>query len=695
MNVRAPTIATGRPEPLGVISEAGGVNVAVVSRSAETIFFCLFDARGEREVARLALPTRVGDVHCGFIAGVKPGDRYGLRADGPYAPAEGHWFDPAKLLVDPYAGALDRPFTSSPDLAAPRDVAIDTAPLMPKAIVPAPLAAAGGIDRPPSRPPGFVYEVSVKAFSRLDPSIPEKLRGTVAALAEQKTIDYLLGLGVETVELMPLAAWIDERHLPPVGLHNAWGYNPVVFMAPDPRIAPGGLAEIAGAVAALHAAGINVILDAVFNHTGESDEQGPTLSLRGLDNALYYRLEDGDPGRFVNDTGTGNTLAVERPEVMRLVLDAMRRWARATGIDGFRLDLAAALGREGAHFMANCPLFMAIESDPLLGRLAMIAEPWDVGPGGYNLGGFPPRWLEWNDRYRDDVRRFWRGDPETIGPLATRVAGSADVFAHRVPSMSVNFLAAHDGFTLLDLVSYERKHNEANGEDNRDGNDANNSWNNGYEGPSRRLDVERPRRFDVRAMLATLFISRGTPMLTAGDEFGRTQRGNNNAYAQDNDITWLDWLSADVNLAAFVGDLARFRKAHPSLSADSFLTGMAAARSGIPDVMWLAPAGHEMTTADWTRPGSRVLGVSFYLPPAAGRRGDRTAIWINGGYVPSPAWLPAALPGNLWRLAFDTSQPALGLDDDTTDAAFDMVPPRSVVIFVEEDRSASEDRPSS
>lgn len=670
------SVTDGSPEPLGATIVDGGVNVAVVSEHATHIYFCSFDVKGDREVSRLRLPGRTGDVFHGFVAGVGSRTRYGLRADGPYEPSRGHWFDPAKLLLDPYAKALDRPFQYRPELAAPRAAAIDTAPFMPKAIVEA--APEPARDQPAGvGQPGVIYEVAVKAFTAANPSVPKRLRGTVAGLASPAVIDHLVTLGADTVELLPIAAWIDERHLPPLGLSNAWGYNPVVFMAPDPRIAPGGLVEVKAAVAALHAAGIKVILDAVYNHTGESDAFGPTLSLRGLDAALYYRhTED---SRLINDTGTGNTLAVERAPVMRLVLDAMRHWAAATGIDGFRLDLAASLARLPDGFAPTAPICLAIDSDPVLSRLTFIAEPWDIGPGGYQLGNFPARWHEWNDRYRDDVRRFWRGDPDTLGTLATRIAGSADFFAGRRPSASINFVAAHDGFTLNDLVSYEQKHNEENGEGNRDGTDANFSWNNDVEGPTDDLAVAEARQRDMRALLATLFVSRGTPMLTAGDEFGRTQRGNNNAYAQDNAITRLDWARADSSLANFTGRLIHLRKAHASLSADRFLTGAPVDKSGIPDVTWLTPSGREMQPADWSR-DARALGIILYAPAADDRPPDRTAIWINGGRSSLRAELPAPRHGFRWHIAANSFDGAGG---GIADSPLNL-PPRSVLLLVEE-----------
>ena len=662
------SVCAGDPEPVGVTVRREGVNVAVISTAAERIDFCLFEERGEREIARLPLMRASDTTFCGFVAGVSPGARYGLRADGRYAPGDGDWFDPAKLLVDPYATALDRPFVFDARLAAPRDAGIDTAALMPKAIV---MASEGPASLLPTAPAGFIYEVGVKAFTHDHPGVPPRLRGTVAAAAEPAIIDHFVGLGVDTVELMPIAAWIDERHLHALGLANAWGYNPVAFMAPDPRLAPGGIGEVRRTVAALHAAGIRVILDAVYNHTGEGDELGPTLSLRGLDSRAYYRHAPDNPGRLVNDTGTGNTVAADQPLATRLIIDAMRHWVSAAGVDGFRLDLAATLGRSDDGFSRQSPFFAATEADPLLSGRVMIAEPWDIGPGGYQLGRFPRLWGEWNDRFRDDMRRFWRGDAGTLGDLATRLAGSADVFGGRMPSASVNFLAAHDGFALADVVSYAGKHNEANGEANRDGTDANFSWNNGVEGATADVAIRDARRRDVRALLATLFVARGSPMLTAGDEFGRTQRGNNNAYAQDNAVTWVDWTAVDADLSAFTQRLAVVRKAHRSLNEDRFLTGGTVDESGIPDVAWLKPDGGTMQgEADWAN--GRTLGMALYVAADGDRSADRTLVWINGADETTEVWLPAPRAGFAWHVVADA-----GADDRPRLA------PRAVTVFAE------------
>ncbi len=550
----------------------GGTRFAVRARDASAVWLCLFDGDAERRFAM----QRVGDWFAVDMAGVGPGQRYGYRADGT-----GRWFDPAKLLVDPYAVELDRRFVWSADL---NRFGCDTAGLVPKAIVPAP---APPVTTGPVRfdPGGLVYEVNVRGFTMLHPDVPEPQRGTIAALAHPTVIAHLRKIGVSAVELMPIVAWIDERHLPPLGLRNAWGYNPVVPMAIDPGLAPGGVAELRETIAALHAAGIGVILDLVFNHTGESDVDGPILSLRGLDDRSYAHAPDGS---LINDTGTGNTLDAGDAGVCDLILASLRHFA-ALGVDGFRFDLAPVIARSPG-FDRDAPIFAAIAADPLLADHVMIAEPWDIGPGGYQLGNFPADWLEWNDRYRDDVRRFWRGDG-SAATLATRLMGSADIFGRR--SRSVNFLAAHDGFTLADLVAHVDRHNHANGEGNRDGHGDNLSWNHGVEGRSDDPGVVAARAADLRALLATLFATRGTIQLTAGDEFGRSQGGNNNAYAQDNALGWVDWAGRDVALEDFVAGLAAWRRARPAVSDPV-----------VPEVAeWRTLDGRAMTAADWEHPG--------------------------------------------------------------------------------------------
>lgn len=683
-------ISTGRATPLGATVEEGGINLAVLSRHAERVWICIFAEADGREIARLPLPGQTGDVHHGFISGATPGMRYGLRADGLFDPAQGHRFDPAKLLVDPYATALDRPFAWHPDLAAPRSAARDTAHLVPKALVTSPMPQA---PRVAPRQPGFIYEIAVKAFSQLHRDLPQALRGTAAALTHPRMIEHLQRIGVDTVELMPIAAWIDERHLPALGLANGWGYNPVTFMAPDPRLAPGGLAELRRAVQTLQDADIRVLLDIVLNHTGESDAQGATLSLRGLDNALYYKHCEDNPGILVNDTGCGNTLALDRAPVVQLAADTLRHWASQTGVDGFRFDLATVLGRTDRGFDSRAPLFKVIEQDAVLSGLTYIAEPWDIGAGGYRLGQFPSPWHEWNDRYRDDVRRFWRGKEAGAGAFATRLAGSSDIFAvsGRPPARSVNFIAAHDGFTLRDLVSYEAKHNRPNGEENRDGSSHEISWNNGAEGPSDDAGIEERRQRDQRALLATLLLSRGTPMLTAGDEFGRTQRGNNNAYAQDNDTTWLDWANADGALIDFLSRLAQLRRAHPTISADRYLTGATVDSSGIPDAAWLRADGTPLAGQDWEDRELSVLGLALYQPPLDGASADRLCLWFNRGEAAATVTLPEPREGFLWQPILDSTN-RIAPDDRSDSPAGVAVSGRSVVVLAEAAESGGKSR---
>jgi glycogen operon protein len=678
----APGVTTGHPEPLGVTADADGVNVAVFSANAEAIEFCLFD-KADTETARITLPVRSGDAFHGHFSGVAPGARYGLRAHGPWRPEAGHRFNPYKLLVDPYAEQLDRPFRLDAALFDQRargaaEDETDSAPFVPKAIVQprdgAPPAGRRAFDWGDQ----VIYELHVRGFTKRHPGIPEALRGTFAGLTEPGAIDHLVRLGISTVELMPSMAWIDERHLPPLGLANYWGYNPVVFGAPDVRLAPGGFAEVCATIAKLHEAGIAVVLDVVLNHSGESDAFGPTISLRGLDNATYYRHALSDPGLLINDAGTGNTLALERAPVTRLAMDCLRRWAR-TGLDGFRFDLAATLGRRPEGFDPNAPFLAAMQQDPELRDLALIAEPWDIGPGGYQVGNFPALWGEWNDHYRDTARRFWRGDAGMLGEMATRLAGSADVFAgrHRPLSRGINFVTAHDGFSLADLVSYAGKHNEANGEHNRDGNGDNLSWNHGVEGPSEDPAIKVLRQGDARALLASLIASRGTPMLTMGDECGRTQNGNNNAYAQDNELTWLDWTQFDGALAEFTAALVKLRRRHRALRQEAPLTGRPIDASAIPDVEWRALGGGAV---DWGNAQERGLVAVFYAPASASEPADRVLVALNGGALAGQLVPPVARDGFVWRVGADSSvaPPATG-----GEGAFP-IQPRSVLILVEE-----------
>ena len=662
-------IGEGSPEPLGVTLAGDGVNVAVFSAHAHAIELCLFDERGERELERIRLPERTGDIFHGYIGEVGPGTRYGLRAHGPFAPSEGHRFNPAKLLIDPHALLLDRPLTLHRSMFAYSqggdDLGFDTtdsAPFMAKAVV-APPAAASSVR--PLTPWGrtVLYELHVKGFTKLHPHVPQAIRGTFAGLAAPAAIEHLVKLGVTAVEILPAAAWIEERHLANLGLANYWGYNPVALMAPEPRLAPGGWAEVRATVAALAEAGIETIIDVVLNHSGEGDALGPTLSLRGLDNASYYRLRSDDSRFYIDDSGCGNTLAVDRLPVVRLATDALRTWVREAGVHGFRFDLATCLGRRADGFDREAPLIAAIDQDPELRGLKLIAEPWDIGPGGYQLGNFPGRWGEWNDRFRDDVRRFWRNDDYRLGAFASRLAGSADLFGRRrPPSRSVNFVTAHDGFSLADLVAHEGRRNEANGEGNRDGSSANYSWNCGHEGATDDPAVRAARLRDQRALLACLLLARGTPMLSMGAELGHSQDGNNNCYAQDNELSWLDWTAADAGLLEFTRLLLKLRAEHPLLREDRVLDDA--------DVAWLSPEGRPMTLAEWDAPGAGSLTMVLE------NGSERLALLLHRG----AEHRPFSLPEGRWQVLADSGTGAPG---PAVSGVLELQP-RSVLLLAEQ-----------
>ncbi|MBO9125705.1 MULTISPECIES: glycogen debranching protein GlgX [unclassified Rhizobium] len=648
------------PFASGVTLTATGATFVVRSSEATKLHLCLFDQTG-RETDRLPMTRGEDDLHHLFVEGIAPGARYGYRAEGTYAPDDGLWFDPAKLLVDPYARELDRPFRYDPLLSK---FGADTQHLVPRAIVtrdvtvdPAP---------PVFRPGGFIYEVAVRPFTMLHPDVPEAQRGTIAALAHPSIIAHLKRIGVDAIELMPITAWIDERHLPPLGLTNGWGYNPIAFMALDPRLAPGGMAELRDTVAKLHAEGIGVILDLVFNHTGESDRFGPTLSMRGLDNRAMLRHVPGQPGTLVNDTGTGNTVACDHPYVRQLIVDTLRHFVANAGIDGFRFDLAPIIGRTASGFEAHGETLKAMLEDEVLADRIMIAEPWDIGPGGYQLGNFPTPFLEWNDRARDDLRCYWRGDHYKTGALASALSGSSDIFARNnaTATRSVNFLAAHDGFTLNDLVSYAGKHNEANGEDNRDGHNENHSWNNGTEGETDDPAIIARRRADLKALISTLFATRGTVMLTAGDEGGRSQRGNNNAYCQDNAITWVDWASLDEDLIAHTAFVSKLRKRFGVFSQFAFFKGDG-------DVSWIAPSGQPMSVSDWETPDFATLGMILQSEDANTGKQVRLAVLFNRSQSEQTFSLPADAT---WHR----------VDEDESSAAQKQarVPARSVSFFL-------------
>ena len=673
MNVAAtaPDVSPGQPYPMGATLTAGGVNFAVFSAHAEKIELCLFTPDGRKELHRLPMRDRDGDTwHC-HVTGLCAGSVYAFRAYGPYAPEQGHRFNPHKLLLDPYAKGLEGRLKWSDAVmgyrvGSPRgDLSLDTrdsAFAVPKAVVVDP-SFDWGDDAPPAVPLNrmVIYEAHPRGLTMLHPGVPQALRGSYAGLADDTIVQHLLHLGVTTVELLPIHAFIDERFVTVKGLRNYWGYNSLAFFAPEPRyMAKGGLGEVQTMVRRMHQAGIEVILDVVFNHTAEGDEWGPTLSLRGLDNASYYRLADGGR-RYVNDTGTGNTLNVAHPMVLRMVMDSLRYWVEHVHIDGFRFDLATVLGREVQGFDQGAGFFDALRQDPVLARVKLIAEPWDIGPGGYQLGAYPHPFAEWNDRFRDGVRRYWKNDAGMTRDLAARLLGSAEKFDHsgRAATSSINFLTSHDGFTLHDLVSYSVKRNGANGEDNRDGHGENHSDNLGVEGPSDDPVVQAARALRKRSLLATLMLSQGVPMLLAGDEIGQTQGGNNNAYAQDNEVSWLDWADADAGLMAFVARLTALRRDIPILRQSRFLHARARAADGLRDVIWRRADGEEPSAQDWHDPAFRCLCVELRMAAEAedDTRDAVLAVFNCGEAV--PLTLPETAPDTAlcWRLILDTSRP--------------------------------------
>jgi isoamylase len=649
----------GAPAPLGAHPDGAGVNFALLSEHAARVEVCLFARPDDPyEAERIVLPERTGHVWHGQVPGLGPGQVYGYRVYGPYRPEIGLRFNHTKLLIDPYAraihGRLDYsgPIYGYDHAAAARDdsrrSARDDAPFVPRSVV-VDAAFDWGEDAPPRVPWGktVIYETHVKGFNRLAPWVAPELRGTYLGLADPAAIAYLRDLGVTAVELLPVHAWLDEVAVVARGLTNYWGYNSIAFFAPDARYAVGGslgqqVTEFKQMVKALHAAGIEVILDVVYNHTAEGNHLGPTVSFRGIDNPVYYRLVHGDPRLYVDVTGTGNTVNVRNPNTLRLVMDSLRYWVQEMHVDGFRFDLAPALAREVFDVDREGSFFDAVHQDPVLAGVKLIAEPWDIGENGYHVGGFPTGWSEWNGKYRDGVRHFWRGDPGWVADLGYRLTGSSDLYKAdgRQPFASVNFVTAHDGFTLTDLVTYDRKHNWANGEENRDGSDDNISANYGHEGPTTEPEILEVRARQRRNFLATLFLSQGTPMLLGGDEIGRTQRGNNNAFCQDNDLSWYDWAldETDEALLAFVKLLIRLRAEQPVLRRRRFLHGSRLRAIGAKDIAWLRPGGGEMTAADWHDQHLHALGCVLHgnaieEPGPHGEKivGDTLAILLNAG----------------------------------------------------------------
>ncbi len=677
-------IRPGSTAPLGATFDGEGVNFAVYSGGAERVDLCLFDARLRAGPVH-SLPACEDGVWHGYLPGCRPGQAYGYRVHGRYAPEQGLRFNAAKLLIDPYARALAGRFRWSPavhdyDPGQPgfRVGVADSAPDVPKSVVSGPIEAAASVRPAVPWSETIIYEANVRGFTMRHPDLPDAERGRFAGLKNGAVLAYLRSLGITAIELMPVHAQIDERFLAQRGLRNLWGYNSINYFTPAARLARGDATrEFRDMVDAIHDAGLEVLLDVAFNHTGEGDTHGPTLSFRGLDNLCYYRTDPDAPASYENHSGCGNTLNMDHPRVRALVRDSLCYWHRDMGVDGFRFDLATVLGRGAAGFDADHPMLRCIRDEPRLQGVKLIAEPWDVGPDGYRLGGFPPPWVEWNDRYRDSVRRFWRGDEGQLGEFARRVHGSADLFEHpgRAPAASVNFITAHDGFTLADLVSYERRHNRANGQGNRDGHAHNFSCNHGVEGPSDDPEIQALRRRQRLNMLATLLLSPGTPMLLAGDEFGNTQQGNNNAYAQDNDTGWLDWsgLGRDPDFLHAVRCLVRLRRDTPLFRPPHFLHGRRPGRAGPAEIEWLHPGGEGMDAAQWQAGQALALLLTCAAvapewegPPAA-------ALLCNAERTPMRFRLPGMPWPGAWRLVFASGE-ARSLD---TGADW-LLPPSSV-----------------
>jgi isoamylase len=682
-------LTAGRPYPLGASFDGEGVNFAVFSQHATRVTLCLFDENGVESLL-IDLAERDGHVWHGYISGMRPGQQYGFRVHGPYAPEEGHRFNPHKLLIDPYAKQL----TGHPKWHdalygytigdAAEDLSFDTrdsAPYMPRSVVVDP-AFSWGLNK--ARPKHswsetIIYEAHVKGLTAGRPDVPHA--GRFLGMASDPMLDHLTKLGITTIELLPVQAFVDDRFLVEKGLRNFWGYMTYGFFAPDPRyMSAGSIAEFQQMVARFHAAGIEVILDVVYNHTAEGDQRGPTLSFRGFDNASYYRLAD-DRRYFIDDTGCGNTINMDHPFALRLVMDSLRYWVEVMHVDGFRFDLASSLARTGGQFDRDGPFCRAIRQDPVLNRVKLIVEPWDIGPNGYQLGAYPAPFREWNDKYRDTVRAFWRGDAGTARKLSRRISGSALHFDHdgRPATSSINFLTAHDGFTLQDVVSYADKHNDANGEDNRDGHDHNFSDNCGTEGVTEDETILARRAQRRRNLFATLLFSQGTPMILAGDEIGNSQGGNNNAYAQDNEIGWVDWDNADADFLAFCQAAIAFRKENPILRQKPFLHARPRPEDGKPDIFWRKPNGQVLGDDDWNRDDLRFLGVEIRMAhstPAYERRFDAIYVVYNDGNDVKVT-MPDAADGQFWQRVFDTHDP--GLTHPPLVAA--MVKAHSVAVF--------------
>ncbi|MBP0590029.1 glycogen debranching protein GlgX [Paraburkholderia sp. LEh10] len=696
-------IAEGLPFPLGATWDGKGVNFALFSAHATKVELCLFDEKGKKELERIELPEYTDEVWHVHVAGLKPGTVYGYRVHGPHEPDAGHRFNPNKLLLDPYAKAHVGSLRWDPSLfgytlETEDDLTFDerdSAPFMPKCQVvdqtfnwTHPTRIRVPWDRT------IVYETHVRGYTKRHPGVPESMRGTFDGLAQRAVIDHIRRVGVTTIELLPIHSFVNDQHLLDKGLTNYWGYNSIGFFAADPRYfarGPGAIDEFKEMIDRLHDAGLEVILDVVYNHTAEGNERGPTLSFRGIDNASYYRLMPEQCRYYINDTGTGNTLNLAHPRVLQMVTDSLRYWVTEMNVDGFRFDLATILGREPYGFDEGGGFLDSCRQDPIISSVKLIAEPWDCGPGGYQVGGFPPGWAEWNDRFRDTARSFWKGDEGYTADLATRLTASGDFFNRRGrrPWASVNFITAHDGFTLNDLVSYNDRHNDANGENNQDGHSDNRSWNCGAEGPTDDPDVTALRERQKRNLLATLLFSQGTPMVLAGDEFGRTQQGNNNAYCQDNEISWVDWEGIDDNgraLIGFVRKLTTLRHALPVLRRNRFLTGEMREDIGVMDVKWLSPAGVELTDEQWSDTAMRCFGLVIDgRAQASGIRrpaSDATLLLVVNAYHDVVDFTLPEIPGSdQWSCMIDTNAPERDELPDFESGDAYQVTGRSLLLF--------------
>jgi isoamylase len=695
------SILEGLPNPLGSRWDGNGTNFAIFSANATKVEICLFDASGKSETDRIELPEYTDQIFHGYLPDVGPGTFYGYRVHGPYEPDAGHRFNPNKLLLDPYARAHAGSLKWDPAVFAYKmetgdDLTFDerdSAPFMPKCVIVDPdfdWKGEAGRQRV-AWDQTIVYEVHVKGFTRKHTGVPENLRGTYAGFGSRPMLDYLTALGVTSIELLPIHTFVNDSNLLEKKLTNYWGYNTIGFFAPDPRYAadvPNSLREFKEMVARLHSAGLEVILDVVYNHTAEGNELGPTLSFKGIDNASYYRLP-ADKRRYINDTGTGNTVNLSHPRVIQMVNDSLRYWAEHMHIDGFRFDLGTILAREVYGFDEQSGFLKAVDQDPVLTQVKLIAEPWDCGPGGYQVGGFPPGWAEWNDKYRDTVRDFWRGEAP-VAALVPRISASSDLFNHggRRAWASINFVTAHDGFTLNDLASYNDKHNEANGEDNKDGSSSNRSWNCGAEGPTDDKAIIELRGRQKRNMLATLLFSQGTPMMLGGDEFGRTQHGNNNAYCQDSDISWFDWdLSEEANvLIAFTKRLIKLRQSYPALHRSRFLTGQRDDALDVKDVTWINANGEEMQDASWKDASMKCFGMLLdgrAQKTGIKRRGqDKSVLIVMNSYEGLVDFtFPKSQGGQAWTLLVDTNIPDTTLDTEFSFGSVYQVTGRSLLLL--------------